>query len=258
MLIFYLLTLFAALPILAYLLSQQTTNKGIVLGTTALVLIGCLILFISKFAILGTVQKQTLSEQINNQIYIDEKISSKSLKQFDSLLDNQEKKAWSIEFISKSIDMKKLNSAESLLTFSEKFFVSNPEKLIFYSLYTQLRDTRFPEYKNSSFEISSDSYFPCEVETGTASLFINNGPEIPIAEKTFTKANDILLTNRNSTIPGFDIASAYLNNETIDIKINIICKNIEANYHTSNLLVFDKNRVTNTYKIKQNEWLKGL
>ena len=258
MLIFYLLTLFAALPILAYLLSQRTANKGIVLGTTTFVLIGCLILFISKFAILGTVQKQTLSEQINNQIYIDEKISSKSLKQFDSLLNEQEKQAWSIEFISKSIDMKKLNSAESLLTFSEKFFISNPEKLIFYSLYTQLRDTRFPEYKNSSFEISSDSYFPCEVETGTTSLFINNGPEIPIAEKTFTKVNDILLTNRNSTIPGFDIASAYLNNETIDIKINIICKNIEANYHISNLLVLDKNRVTNTSKIKQNEWLKGL
>ena len=258
MLIFYLLTLFAALPILAYLLSQRTANKGIVLGTTTFVLIGCLILFISKFAILGTVQKQTLSEQINNQIYIDEKISSKSLKQFDSLLNAQEKKAWSIELISKSIDMKKLDSAESLLGFSEKFFVSNPEKLIFYSLYTQLRDTRFPEYKNSSFEISSDSYFPCEVETGTTSLFINNGPEIPIAEKTFTKVNDILLTNRNSTIPGFDIASAYLNNETIDIKINIICKNIEANYHISNLLVLDKNRVTNTYKIEQNEWLKGL
>ena len=258
MLIFYLLTLFAALPILAYLLSQRTANKGIVLGTTTFVLIGCLILFISKFAILGTVQKQTLSEQINNQIYIDEKISSKSLKQFDSLLNAQEKKAWSIELISKSIDIKKLNSAESLLGFSEKFFVSNPEKLIFYSLYTQLRDTRFPEYKNSSFEISSDSYFPCEVETGTASLFINNGPEIPIAKKTFTKANDILLTNSNSTIPGFDIASAYLNNETIDIKINIICKNIEANYHISNLLVLDKNRVTNTYKIEQNEWLKGL
>ena len=207
---------------------------------------------------MGTVQKQTLSEQINNQIYIDEKISSNSLKQFDSLLNAQEKKAWSIELISKSIDMKKLDSAESLLGFSEKFFVSNPEKLIFYSLYTQLRDTRFPEYKNSSFEISSDSYFPCEVETGTASLFINNGPEIPIAKKTFTKANDILLTNSNSTIPGFDIASAYLNNETIDIKINIICKNIEANYHISNLLVLDKNRVTNTYKIEQNEWLKGL
>ena len=70
MLIFYLLTLFAALPIFAYLLSQRTTNKGIVLGTTAFVLIGCLILFISKFAILGTVQKQTLSEQINNQIIL--------------------------------------------------------------------------------------------------------------------------------------------------------------------------------------------
>ena len=67
----------------------------------------------------------------------------------------------------------------------------------------------------------------------------------------------ILLTNRNVIFLVL-ILFTYLNNETIDIKINIICKNIEANYHTSNLLVLDKNRVTNTYKIKQNEWLKGL
>ena len=80
-------------------------NKGIVFATTVFVLIGCLILFVSKFAILGSVKKQTLSEQINNQIYIDEKISVKKLKQFDSLLNIEEKKVWSIELISKSIDL---------------------------------------------------------------------------------------------------------------------------------------------------------
>ena len=38
-----------------------------------------------------------------NQIYLDEKISIDSLKQFDSLLNIEEKKVWSIEFISKLI-----------------------------------------------------------------------------------------------------------------------------------------------------------
>ena len=173
MIIFYLLTTFAALPVLAYVLSQRTNNKGIVFGTTVFVLIGCLILFVSKFAILGSVNKQILSNNISNQIYLDEKISIDSLKQFDSLLNIEEKKVWSIELISKSIDLKKMDSAESLLGFSEKFFVSNSEKLIFYSLYTQLRDTKFPEYKDSSFQISSDSYFPCDIETGLVSLYIN-------------------------------------------------------------------------------------
>ena len=258
MAIFYLLTIFASLPILAYVLSQRTSYKGIVFATTVFVLIGCLILFVSKFAILGSVNKQVLTKNINDQIYIDEKISTENLKQFDSLLNIEEKKVWSIELISKSIDLKKLNSAESLLGFSEKFFISQSEKLIFFSLYTQLRDSNFPEYKNSSFQISSDSYFPCDVEEGLISLFINNAPEIPIAEKQFSQINEIFLLNADSTIPGFDIASALLNNETIEINIKILCKNSEENYYVNNLLVLDKNRIINSYKISSNEWLKGL
>ena len=258
MAIFYLITIFASLPILAYVLSQRTSYKGIVFATTVFVLIGCLILFVSKFAILGSVNKQVLTKNINDQIYIDEKISTENLKQFDSLLNIEEKKVWSIELISKSIDLKKLNSAESLLGFSEKFFISQSEKLIFFSLYTQLRDSNFPEYKNSSFQISSDSYFPCDVEEGLISLFINNAPEIPIAEKQFSQINEIFLLNADSTIPGFDIASALLNNETIEINIKILCKNSEENYYVNNLLVLDKNRITNSYKISSNEWLKGL
>ena len=73
MAIFYLLTIFASLPILAYVLSQRTSYKGIVFATTVFVLIGCLILFVSKFAILGSVNKQVLTNNISNQIYIDEK-----------------------------------------------------------------------------------------------------------------------------------------------------------------------------------------
>ena len=258
MAIFYLITIFASLLILAYVLSQRTSYKGIVFATTVFVLIGCLILFVSKFAILGSVNKQVLTKNINDQIYIDEKISTDNLKQFDSLLNIEEKKVWSIELISKSIDLKKLNSAESLLVFSEKFFISQSEKLIFFSLYTQLRDTNFPEYKNSSFQISSDSYFPCDVEEGLISLFIDNAPEIPIAKKQFSQINEIFLLNADSTIPGFDIASALLNNETIEINIKILCKNSEENYYVNNLLVLDKNRITNSYKISSNEWLKGL
>jgi len=258
MTIFYLLTIFASLPILAYVLSQRTSYKGIVFATTVFVLTGCLILFLSKFAILGSVKKQALTNNISNQIYIDKKISAENLKQFDSLLNIEEKKVWSIELISKSIDLEKLNSAESLLGFSEKFFVSNSEKLIFYSLFTQLRDTKFPEYKNSSFQISSDSYFPCDVEEGLVRLFINNGPKIPIAEKQFSQINEIFVLNADSTIPGFDIASAHLNNETIEIDIMILCKSSREIYYINNLLVLDKNRVTNSYKISSNEWLKGL
>ena len=58
----------------------------IIFATTVFVLIGCLILFVSKFSIMGSVNKQALTNNINNKIYIDEKISVENLKQFDSLL----------------------------------------------------------------------------------------------------------------------------------------------------------------------------
>ena len=48
-----------------------------------------------------------------------------------------------------AINIEKLNSAESLIAFSEKFFVTNNEKVIFYGLYTNLRDTKFPKFKET-------------------------------------------------------------------------------------------------------------
>ena len=64
MLIFYLLTIFAALPILAYILAQRTNNKGLVFGLTVIVMTSCLIIYISKFALIGSVQKQIINNKV--------------------------------------------------------------------------------------------------------------------------------------------------------------------------------------------------
>ena len=80
MLIFYLLTIFAALPILAYILAQRTNNKGLVFGLTVIVMTSCLIIYISKFALIGSVQKQIINNKVFDQIYVDSKISSEYLK----------------------------------------------------------------------------------------------------------------------------------------------------------------------------------
>ena len=139
MVIFYLLTIFAALPIIAYVLAQKTNNKGLIFGSTIIILTICLVVFISKFAFIGSVQKQVLSNKIFDQIYIDERISPEYLNEINSILSEQELKNWLINLAAKSIDLNKLNSAESLITFSERFFNSNEEKLIFYGMYTTLR-----------------------------------------------------------------------------------------------------------------------
>ena len=256
MLIFYLLTIFASLPIIAYVLAQKTNNKGIIFGLTIIILTICLVVFISKFAVIGSLQKQILSNKIFEQVYIDERISPEYLNETKDILNAQELKNWLINLVGKSIELNKLNSAESLITFSERFFESSEEKLIFYGMYTTLRDAKFPEFKDSRLVIDSNSSIPCFIESGTINLFIMNGPEIPLAKKDFIDFTDVKVTNLDSVIPGFDLASAHLNEETIEFGIDIICKDSKDSFYLKNLIVLNKNNSFNTYKIDLNEWLK--
>ncbi len=257
MLIFYLLTIFAALPILAYILAQRTNNKGLVFGLTVIVMTSCLIIYISKFALIGSVQKQIINNKVFDQIYVDSKISSEYLKEIEDMLQEQELRNWLIALITKSIDLNKLNSAESLIAFSENFFITSNEKIVFYSLYTALRDKKFPEFKDSSFIVDFNSTSPCLIKDGEANLFIMNGPKIPIATTKFLNTQSLKITNDNSSIPGFDLASANLNKETIEFNVTINCKDSSEKFYVKNLIVLDKNRALNIYKINLNEWLKS-
>ena len=256
MLIFYLITFLASLPILAYLLAQKTNSKGLVLGYSILIFSVCLIVFISKFAVFGSLNKQIITNKITEQIYIDSKISKEYLKEVKDNLNAEEIKIWMIQLISKSIDLNKLNSAESLIAFSERFFITKNEKVIFFDLYTNLRDVKFPKFKSSSFVIDQDSILPCIISSGNIKLFIINVPDIPIAQKEFKNIQNILLTNADSIIPGFDLASAYLNDEGIQFEINVTCKENLEEFYIRNLIVLSQNSTDNSYKINLNEWLK--
>jgi len=255
MLIFYFISLFAALPVMAYVLAAKTKNKGMVFGSSVIILSFCIIIYLSKFSIIGSLQNQLINNKIFDEIYLDSKISNDFLKKIEDNLNEQQVKDWLIRYISKSIDLKKLNSAESLITYSEKFFSSNEEKLVFYELYTVLRDAKFPEFINSEFAINFNSTSPCFVKSGEVKLFIMNGPDIPIASKKFTTIEDLSLKNSDSIIPGFDLASAHLNRETLEFSVDIICSD-NSNYYLKNLFVLNEDSSYNSYKIESNEWLK--
>ena len=256
MFIFYLLTILAALPIIAYVLAQKTLNKGLIFGSSLLILSLCLFMFISKFAFIGSFEKQTLNNKIFDEIYIDSAISVEYFIQLENILDEDELKNWLVGLIGKSIDLKKLKSAESLIAFSERFFISNNEKLIFYNLYAALRDEKFPKFKSSSFKIDSSSLYPCSIRNGEVTLFITNGPEIPISRKEFKNKDNILLNNLDSVIPGFDLASAYLNQESIEVKIKINCLDDRQTFFMQNTIVINQNTSSNSYIINLNEWFK--
>ena len=176
---------------MAYILAQRTNNKGLVFGLTVIVMTSCLIIYISKFALIGSVQKQIINNKVFDQIYVDSKISSEYLKEIEDMLQEEELRNWLIALITKSIDLNKLNSAESLIAFSENFFITSNEKIVFYSLYTALRDKKFPEFKDSSFIVDFNSTSPCLIKDGEANLFIMNGPKIPIATTKFLNTQSL-------------------------------------------------------------------
>ncbi|MDA9046197.1 hypothetical protein N9H86_03560, partial [Gammaproteobacteria bacterium] len=87
-------------------------------------------------------------------------------------------------------------------------------------------------------------------------VFIMNGPDIPIAKINVNKNTMAILNNTSSSIPGFDISSAYLNKETVDIQFSLMCINSDTQYITEALILLDQSEPSNTYKISSNEWLK--
>ena len=244
------------MSIFAYLLNQGTTNKGYILGIATIIILLCIFSFIGKFSYLGFFEEQELTNEIKDNIRNDNGISSKTLQKFEQLIEDENKIYWMQGLILEAIDSKKYNSAENLITYSERYFKSSEEKFIFYSLYRDLRDSKFPLFANATILIDFDRPPNCSNYSGLVEIFIMNGPDIPIAKINVNENTMAILNNTSSSIPGFDVSSAYLNKETVDIQFSLICKNSETEYTTEALVLLDQSEPSNTYKISSNEWLK--
>lgn len=256
MIFIYLLAFFAFIPILAYLLSQKTKNKGYIFGISFLVILICLFSVIGKYSFLGSIENQKINSNILINIDNDRKIHKKIIQKFDKNINNQEKLYWLQSYIKKAIEDNKLIAAESLISISEPYFQTADEKYIFYSLYTNLRDAKFPSYAKSELFINFISPPGCENLEGSLDVFIVNGPQIPIATKKFTNSSELVLKNTDSSIPGFDLASAYLNQEALDLKILLNCTDLDTTFYSESTLLFNNNQPVNSYNIKANEWSK--
>lgn len=256
MIFIYLLAFFAFIPILAYLLSQKTKNKGYIFGISFLVILICLFSVIGKYSFLGSIENQKINSNILINIDNDRKIPKKIIQKFDKNINNQEKLYWLQSYIKKAIEDNKLIAAESLISISEPYFQTADEKYIFYSLYTNLRDAKFPSYAKSELLINFISPPGCENLEGSLDVFIVNGPQIPIATKKFTNSSELVLKNTDSSIPGFDLASAYLNQEALDLKILLNCTDLDTTFYSESTLLFNNNQPVNSYNIKANEWSK--
>ena len=252
----YFLAFFAFIPISAYLLSQNTNNKGSIFGISFLVIIVCLFTVVGKYSFLGSIQKQKINSEILMNISADKQISEINKKNFSKNINNEDKVFWLQNYINKAIEDSKFIAAESLISTSEQYFQTTDQKFIFYTLYTKLRDAKFPDFANSKLIINFAPPPACSTFFGTAEVFIMNGPNIPLASKKFADTSEFIFENIDSSIPGFDLASAYLNQETLDLKVSLNCLEIDSIFNSENALLIDNNQPVNSYNIEANEWFK--
>jgi len=256
MFVIYLLAFFAFIPVLAYLLSQNTKNKGYIFGISFLVVLICLFTVVGRYSFLGSIKNQKINSEILMDINANNKISENITREFNKSINNEDKVYWLQNYINKAIEDNKFIAAESLISISEQYFQTTDEKFIFYTLYTKLRDAKFPDFAESKLIINLMLPVSCSGFFGTAELYIMNGPKIPIALKKFTNSSEFIFENIDSSIPGFDLASAYLNQETLDLKVSLNCSEIASIFYSENALLFDKNQPINSYNIEANEWFK--
>ena len=256
MFVIYLLAFFAFIPVLAYLLSQNTKNKGYIFGISFLVVLICLFTVVGRYSFLGSIKNQKINSEILMDINANNKISENITREFNNSINNEDKVYWLQNYINKAIEDSKFIAAESLISISEQYFQTTDEKFIFYTLYTKLRDAKFPDFAESKLIINLMLPVSCSSFFGTAELYIMNGPKIPIASKKFTNSSEFIFKNIDSSIPGFDLASAYLNQETLDLKVSLNCSEIASIFYSENALLFDKNQPINSYNIEANEWFK--
>ena len=72
----------------------------------------------------------------------------------------------------------------------------------------------------------------------------------------FPTLQEITITNDYSLIPGFDISSAILNNESVDLEINVSCNDSVDKISFNSTFLLNSSNLFNSYKIQANQWLK--
>ena len=249
------ITILFLLPIIAFLFKQVTNLKGVVIGITVFIISVVLVAYLSSFSFIGNYQISSLNNKIIQKILNNNAIEEDLFSEFNLIVPLEDQKIWLAKYLNKSISDKKIKPAESLIAFSEPFFQTNEEKLVFYNFYTMLRDLKFPISKEVALmvDLSSIDSLKCSLLQSEIEVYINKGSEIPIASQNSSDLDKLLLDSRHSLIPGFDLPSAYLNNEEMLIEAKILCEN-GISYSFESTFLFITSSPINDYKIETNQW----
>lgn len=259
MLIIIAVSVILLLPIISYLLQPLSSQKSLVFLSTFFIFGGFLLNFISSNSFVGSWVQVTQSESIYRTISdnkeLDDLIIKKYLKN-KSLED--ESFMLGVELFYKALELRSFNSAESILkAISSKFNSENFQVPIF-NLLADLRDLKYPNLASSNLLVNIENPPDCILESLSFFVSIPNGPTVNIASREVTSPNidkPFKLDKSHSLVRGFDITSAFLQQEIIKIESQARCNNSAFSAFKTLDLKYAKNNQEELF-FYSNEWLK--
>ena len=247
------------LPVISYLFQPLTNQKSLVFLSTFFIFGGFFINFISTNSFIGSWAEVTQSESIYRTI--------SDNKEFDEIIINKylnnkstedESFMLGVEVFYKALELRSFNSAESILKTLGSQFTSENFRVPIFSLLADLRDLKYPNLAGSNLLINIESPPICNLESLSFFVSILNGPEINIASREVASPDidqPFKLDKSHSIVRGFDITSAFLQQEIIKIEAQARCNNSSFSAFKTLNLKYSKENQEELF-FYTNEWLK--
>jgi len=248
-----------ALPILSYLLHPLSPQKPLILLAAIFLYGGFFLNHISSKPLLGQWSYAQQADAITQIIKENRQVPDPMLSNFLShKKESSDSFLLGVEIFYKSLDMKSFASAESILGSLNGTFQSQNFQVPIYNLLADLRDLKYPLVAAANLSLEIEGPMNCLIDKLTVIANIPNGPDVDIAAKNFLlpDLSKVLSVDKSDAlVRGFDLPSAFLNQETIQVEVLSFCENntfyvfktLNLNYSTDN-----KDKIF----IYANEWLK--
>jgi hypothetical protein len=247
------------LPIISYLLHPLSNQKSLVFLATFFIFGGFFLNFISPNSLIGSWAQATQSESIYRYLSDNKEVDGRLLQKY---LNNESPKEDSfmlgVEVFYKALELRSFNSAESILKALGSQFASENFQVPIFNLLADLRDLKYPDLANSNILVSIENPTSCDLESLSFFVSIPNGPSVNIAFREIFSpdiSKPFRLDKSHSPVRGFDITSAFLQQEIIKIEVQAKCDNYDFQAFKTLDLKHSKNNQEELF-FYTNEWLK--
>ena len=259
MLILLAVLFLCSLPIVSYLLSPVSTQKPLIFLSPILLLGFFSLNHTSLKPLFGQWVYAQKSEQIDQMLQNDLEVSDLALNEFILTMDSMEDSFFlGAEVFYKSLEMKSFNSSESILRILNTNFQDQNFQVSIYNLLADLRDAKYPLIADAKILLVAAEPANCNIKKLTAIINIPNGPDVDIAAKDFLSpdlSQVLFLDKSDALVKGFDLPSAFLNQEIIQLQVAAFCSKKTFYIFKTVDLKYSENNEEQVF-IYANEWLK--